>query len=366
MREFLSGLLVDLDERLMTLLDHLAARREPETEQCVVRAVEAAERARLRVEHSLALLDEGNVELTPVLMRRYARQMRTCRRIETRSLPIVSRFDEADRRLTRLCRRLCEEIGWSGPVPIVGAFAQEYYWADPELLVIGAPELEARCLLGLPDLLHELGHHVYAHRRGALADGLDQLLGAYLSRLDRPPPPDPDFAHDFARQWARWWDELWCDGFAAYVGGPAYGWQHVRLSASNPSHAFEPVLPATMEHPADDARLQLITATLRICDRGEDADDLDRVWAQFKDSSGESPDDPDRYDACYPRELLADLAEAIAASCRTLGLRAFADQAPATALAAIDDAWAEFRARPEHYASFEHKRLERLWKELAA
>src|SRR5207248_1346868 len=78
--------------------------------------------------------------------------------VEFYLLPFVERYSESDRRLTRLCHRLAQQVRWPLSPPLVVAFSNQYYWTLSGYPLVCAPAAEIHTLLRLPDLCHELGH----------------------------------------------------------------------------------------------------------------------------------------------------------------------------------------------------------------
>ena len=59
-----------------------------------------------------------------------------------------------------------------------------------------------------------------------------------------------------------WMVEFFCDLFAVYTLGPAYGWAHLHLSAKRGGDPFDVPMLSASSHPADDARMRVMLVAL--------------------------------------------------------------------------------------------------------
>ena len=79
--------------------------------------------------------------------------------IEQFAIPTLIRYNDTDHLASCLVAQLANEIGFPKELlPIATTASNQYYWAKPELGVIAMPIGDAAGLLGLPDLIHEMGH----------------------------------------------------------------------------------------------------------------------------------------------------------------------------------------------------------------
>jgi hypothetical protein len=373
MEKLLHGLLRDLERRCEVLRARLAAiPADDDVRDHALMAYQTVEQVRRDV---LALLGDpafGAPALLPNHLQRYRRLNEMARLVESYPLLFVERYAETDRRLTRLCRRLTEQIGWRLPQPLVGGFSSQYYWTMGAFGVICVPAAEESSLLGLPDLCHELGHIVLLHEERRFTDQFLGELTRYVAEEQRRVVADQRapqygvlYAHLFAQWRDQWLREFISDMIAVYLVGPAFGWQHIRLCAGGSRSAYRPALGEAEEHPADEARLRGVAAVLSRLGEEAASRQMGRLWDDYLRLSGERR--PADYERCYPDALIQSLAAQTIENCRMLGLRGFDQiQNPSEGdiMRLIADAWQRFLAEPGAYLEWERQRLERLWHDL--
>jgi hypothetical protein len=275
----------------------------------------------------------------------------------------LERFAAPDHLLTTLCATLASEIRWPLPPPLVSAYSTEYFWTLTGLNVVRAPAIEAAGALSLPDLCHELGHHLAWHFIDALAVGFSEALSAHLADAHRTVADKPWLQAQLLKLreiWTdRWLHEFVADIVATYLVGPPYGWQHVRLCAGQ-GLRLEDVdqLYGSTTHPADEARLRVVARSLRVLGYDEEGAELNDLWDKFTDASRwrRGPG----YLVCYPEDVLLPLIESTIAGCRTMGLRPALDAAPGSIQAFVADAWAHFRGDPHGYHAWEAEAMKTL------
>lgn len=374
MEAFLRGLLHDLEQRCAHLRERVAALpAHPEVREHALLAYRMAERVRRDVAQLLADPSLGAPALRRNHLHLYKRWHELATLIESYPLPFIQRYAGPDRWLTRLCRRLAEQVGWPLSLPLVAAFSSQYYWAMPDFNLICAPATEGRTLLGLPDLCHELGHLLLWHHQATLTGEFVHELAAYIEGEQRrvaaqQRPPEYRRLYDllFAQWYDAWLREFVADMIATYLVGPAFGWQHVRLCAGRGHSAYHPALGEAAEHPADEARLRGVLAALELLGAPAAAARIGALWREYVAVSGETA--PADYELCYPQLLLASLARHTVEGCQALGLRSFGvsrdPPAPDDLPALLGEAWERFLADPQSYADWEHERLQALWQGL--
>lgn len=369
---FLYGLLWDLERYCTTVRERLgAADGDQEVRDQALDAYQVVEGIRREVRLLLADPDLGTPDLQPNYHQLYRRWREGVALVESYPLLFVERYSASDRQMTRLCRRIAEQVRWPLAPPLVATFSTQYYWTVTAFNVVCAPATEGTTLLSLPDLLHELGHILLLHHEAALVGDFVQEIATYIAREQRRidtqqrPPHYRSLYDDLFAHWrSPWLREFVADMVATYLCGSAFGWQHVRLCASVSRAAYAPTLGEASDHPADEARLRGIVAVLqRVGDDAAQARVRD-VWERYRTMSGETQ--PSDYEVCYPQELINSLAERVVDGCRSLGLRGVNDTpaTPDALLALINEAWERFQADPEHYGDWEYARLRALWEDL--
>lgn len=372
MEQFLRGLLHDLLQRCVALRDRLTAiPADSDINGHHVMAYQFAERLRLRTEQLLE--DPSLVEpaLLPSHLRTLQGLERGTRLVEAYLLPFLERYGDHDRRLTRFCRRLAQQIKWPLAEPLVVAASTQYYWTLAVFGLICVSATEGSTLLGLPDLCHELGHILLEHQRATLLGTFEQEVRAHFRRelqrvnTNQRPPKYRQLYMLLLNQWADpWLIEFASDMIGAYLAGPAFGWQHIRLCSGRGQAAYHPAMGEEATHPADEARLRGSIAVLEEMGAADDGLRLAAVWTNYLSVTGETR--PPDYDSCYPESLLRSLALHVMAGCRALGLRGF-DQHTGAAdsiVALLQEAWERFLAEPETYSAWEQPALHTLWRDL--
>lgn len=374
METFLRALLQDLERRCVVLRDRLATiPADPDMRDHALGGYQVIERTRRDAVQLLADPALGTQALLSNHLQLYKRGNELATLVESYVLPFVERYNESDRRLTRLCRRLLAQVNWSLPLPLVASVSSQYYWTQPVFNLICVPAAEDTTLLGLPDLCHELAHILFLRHETTLIGDFLQRLATYIIRAQQhvdahQQPPEYKALYDhLCTQWSdAWVQEFVADMVATYLVGPAFGWQHIRLCAGRGQAAYYPSLGETAEHPADEARLRGVVAVLTYVKTEPMAVRVHDLWTRYIRISSETP--PQDYALCYPQELLTALAERVVDGCRALGLRSFAQERdpPGTRdiPALLVEAWEQFLATPQSYLTWEREQLAALWREL--
>lgn len=359
MRHTLRALVCDLEIRCKVLLESLPPSPAAEIRKRVDEIV--ARIGGLRFE-AQALLTESLEDPDLVAEHyqtylRYSRILFTCEHFD---LPVILRWGEDDRQITAMCWALLDQVGWMFPRPYVSAFSNDYYWALPPRSIIGVPANEHERLLGVGDLAHELGHLAVASRENVLVrDTLERVSDYVKAAAARSADPggSMDFFVEMSLSWREWIQEFLCDAFATYLTGPAYAFQHLRLCCMREllPGVFE--IPYGRDHPADDARMQVVLHVLRMLGLEQQAASIGERWQEMVDMVGATPSS--EYSHIYAEELLEVTARNVDTGCRELGLRAYdptisqACDVPRLA----NEAWRALLEQPESYAAWESKAM---------
>jgi hypothetical protein len=371
---FLRALLQDLERRCVVLRDRLAAiPADPDMRDHALGGYQVVERARRDTVQLLTDPALGAPALLSNHLQLYKRGNELATLVESYVLPFVERYNDNDRRLTRLCQQLLAQVHWPLPVPLVVSVSSQYYWTQPSFNLICVPAAEDSTLLGLPDLCHELAHLLFLHHEALLIGDFLQHLTVHITHAQQQHidagqhPEDQTLYNHLFTQWSdAWVQEFVADMVATYLVGPAFGWQHIRLCAGRGQAAYSPSLGETAEHPADEARLRGVVAVLTHMKAEPLAVRVQELWTRYVNISGETPT-PD-YAQCYPQELITVLAERVVDGCRALGLRSFTQEAdpPGTQdiPALLVEAWEQFLGNPQSYLNWERVQLETLWRGL--
>jgi hypothetical protein len=369
MESFIRALLADLERACTLICRRLAASDvAAEVSAHAVTAYREAERIRRAVAVLRADPSLGTPALLPAHLRQYRRWHASLSLIESYPLLFIERFDESDRRLTRLAAALAREIAWPLPAPLVAAMSIQYYWTEPNFNVICVPVTEGASLLNLPDMLHEMGHNLFAHHELDLAGSFVGEIATYITsekqrvQLQQRPPEYFQLYDRLFDQWREpWLREFVADMVATYIGGPPFGYQHIKLCAGIDRPAYHPSLGDGAEHPADEARLGGIVAVLETINCSDAAQEVATLWGRYVTSTAElrAPD----YDVCYPQHLISALAHHVVRGCQALGIRgldAVVSQ-PDDIITLIHDSWYRYRVNPDDHAAWEEARLAEMW-----
>lgn len=379
--QFLYGLLHDLLQRSGVLLNRLAAIPEDaDISHHLDMAKDFAETVRRETAALLTDPGLGHATLIADQLRALQNLEFDIRLVEERLLLFLERFGSHDRRLTRFCRRLMQQVNWplvdplSDPLfaeTLVVAASTEYYWTQLEFGLICVSPTEGSTLLGLPDLCHELGHILLTHHKHALTGDFEKRVFAHFyfegRRIEsnRLPSEDPELITLLVDQWSdSWLIEFVSDMVATFLAGPAFGWQHIRLCSGRGQEAYHPALGEVATHPADEARLRGVIAVLNEMGAPEEGSRLQALWDDYLRVTREAR--PAEYDRCYPERLLQVLAKEVIVGCRFLRLRGFDDHAGAadSVITLLQEAWKRFLTESETYGTWERPTLEALWLDL--
>jgi hypothetical protein len=94
----------------------------------------------------------------PARLRSLRRSVADLDLVETLGIAALERSNEDDLRLNDLLTRICREIRYPLPPPVVTTLSQAYFRVIPTLNLLCVPLSEGRFLLHLPDLFHEIAH----------------------------------------------------------------------------------------------------------------------------------------------------------------------------------------------------------------
>ena len=257
-------------------------------------------------------------------------------RLETVLVPALANVGQRDIALTKLLRRMHSEIAFPLLCPAVTRNSQELFWIDGEFQLLGVPFEEDHSPLQYPVFYHELGHLLFAESNDqAIAKFLEALLqiGAEVTRhfrnceiQDSRRRLSPVVVKRLAfwrMLWIEYWiEEMCCDAFAAAVCGPAYLWAFVHSSIVYGNNFYEmPSEAGASEHPADSARVEIISIVGRICGWGNQANQACEIWDQAKCELECS--ETAEFRQCYPNKLLSMLASKVVAATRSIGCSLF-------------------------------------------
>jgi hypothetical protein len=315
-----------------------------------------------------ALLLPGN---QPARFRALRRSVGELDLVETQGIAALERSHDDDLHLNQLLARICEEVKYPLARPVVTTLSQAYFRIIPELNLLCVPLSEARFLLHLPDLFHEIAHpllvppptlatvafqHAMAH---ALLAALDYLgTEARDQGRSRGPEQRSFVLSAWTQSWQSWAVELMCDLFAALTVGPAFGWAHLHLSAKRGRDPFEVPRLVPTSHPPDAARMEAVLRALALIGFQAEAGQVQDRWNRFLTVAGFRAEP--EYRRCFPPALLEKVCDAAlqgvtAGNCRIAG-----PKTSDTVFVLLNDAWREFWRAPDTYDAWELQAVESL------
>ncbi len=356
------GLLRDIDSGCRRCAAAIEKLVHPELEPHRRRAVETLSEIEAAVEEALEQQATSAVDLA--LLGALGGELDIFRRAH---LPFFAHYGSDERYLTLLARHLADEAGFTIHRPILGTFSSAGYWTNPSLSTICLPSGDHAQVLALPDLVHELAHLLLHETEAGLRQRLlSDSIGPYANGLG-PVDGDAEFASRLYYKYWDWATELIADATAAFVCGPSYGWQHIRLCAQSSGEAGQAWLPAAppgpaqsaerFTHPADSARMSVIATVLSETGQQAGADRLQDEWAALTAHAGAAPA---TYTVSYPASVLHDVATMTLEWCRAKELVAFADAEDDAIVRHVDRAWTQQLANPVIFAQSEAKRVSEL------
>lgn len=373
MDRFLRSLLNDLVRRAAALEERVEAidtDENLELRELALLAYQYLERVRRNADQLARDPTLGNPQLVKNQIQLYKRWSEILSLVEWYPVPFIERYNERDRKLTALCRRLAGEVRWPLPLPVVAGFSTQYFWTKPEFNLIAVPADEGSNLLTLPDLCHELGHILLLYYREALVgDFLEDLAGYFQKERQKIDTQQRSPAHkQLIEDLFALWNDVWIwefasDMVAVYLVGAPYGWQHLRLYASLGASAYFPSLGDFAEHPADEARMRGILSVLRQVGSEQWENEVRLLWEQYLSILGE--DEPQDYALCYPPHLIERLAANVVTGCEGVGLNKFTDREDSSQgiVSLIDEGWKLFLQNPQVYNAWQRKALAAVFKD---
>jgi hypothetical protein len=252
------------------------------------------------------------------------------------------------------------------PAPVVSCTSQDYFNINTGLRLVQMPLTDGRHLLHLPDLIHEIAHILLAElhnpRAAPFKRALQEVKALVYAHYDqrqadlalgRSPLGLVARVPVWCQSWLKAWTvELFCDLFAVYAIGPAYGWAHLHLCLRLPSDAYNCPSFTETSHPANAARTAAIVDGLRLAGFVADAEELATAWQRLLVITGEKPEAD--YVECYPSELIHQAVEYSFKGFREIGCQVMPRTGMGKSQVLLNEAWRRFRADPGKYPAWEN------------
>ncbi len=283
--------------------------------------------------------------------------------LECFGLPIVTHYQQQfDGHLTSIMKQLCSEVGCPVDPPHVCAIStgtsghgRDYYWYHGYFDTIFVPAVEKFSLLNLPDLLHELGHHILKTYRGSFLEPFFEWIAEYREKLDKvillKDIRDLDriakSKQVFSEFWPESWsDELVCDLIAVYCVGQAYAWTNLKICQSG--FPGKSIYSYSDSHPPDAYRMDVIFAMLRHL--GISEENIRETWSEYAIIFRRNKSF--LYEHFFPSELTERISRHVCEICNDIGLSLCTENLSKdnTSISKFNRAWGVFleELKPNH------------------
>jgi hypothetical protein len=307
-------------------------------------------------------------------LREFKRAVADLDYIETSAIAALTHAQNDDHHANRLLFKICQEIRYPAITPTVTTLSTDYFYIDPKFNLMFIPPAEGSFLLHLPDLYHELAHPLLTPRDHPV---LDRLRARYLEctalihdhfaqerakeALRRGPRGFKDRIDLWEVLWSKYWlTEFFCDLYAVYALGPAFGWSHLHLFMKKGGDAFAVSDGLrNVSHPADDARMRAIVEALRRSGFDKESDEISARWAQALHVTADTPS-PD-YTHCYPDSLISFIVEQAGHGVAEMDCRLARPDASDPVHLLLNQAWGVFWRNPAGYQRWESRAVDELF-----
>jgi len=311
--------------------------------------------------------------LASIRIRIFRRALEELAQLECTGIAALSRPGEDDVLMNRLVFQIHKEINYPLNPPAVCCLSQQYYVIDSSIGLLSVPLAEPDFLLHLPDLYHELAHPMIVAPNNPKVEGFQKEFSKFLAvisawfqkekasvRRSTGPKEYFHFALEvLERLWSLYWSrEVFCDLFATYTLGAAYGWSHLHLTACTNANPFNTQTTQLSKHPPDQARLEVILCALDLLGRTKEKQDISSRWNELFERIG-AKQDSDYRKAC-PKELLEQAAVHAFEGIKAIGCRLADSKASGDVHNLLNSAWEVFWSDPSKYSKWEQEQIKEL------
>jgi len=308
----------------------------------------------------------------PERLRRFRRAVKDLSLLETTCVTALERHGENDELLSQMIAQITREIAYPLLPPMVTSLSQDYFHIYPYFNLLFVPLTEGDFLLHLPDLYHELGHPLVTERHDPsvrpfqmrlleMLDAISDYLTKERQKENRGRGGPKQFTSYFQvweKSWLDWAVEFFCDLYAVYTIGPAFGWSHLHLYMKRGDKPYHVPLFGSSSHPADHARMQTILYGLKLADFGEQAEKIESQWNTLLNMSGATPEP--EFQRCFPDEVLELFAQKVYEATLDLNCQIVTPQTNHPVYSLLNEAWDVFWAQPSGYIEWERIARQRL------
>lgn len=324
---------------------------------------------------ALDALEQGTEKISS-LMRVYQTMAKRISDVERFGVFSLKNQSQEDADLNRILNRICGEISYPLVPPTVSHTSQRYFEILPVFNLMRVPLIEGRYLTQLPDLYHELCHpllslsgHTNPKLEGVfetfrrLKNKRAKVLNRAILDADRRRGAQESIYRNAL--WRKCWIETWCeeffcDAFAAFCAGPAYGWTNYHLCIRTDAEIFHVPTAVPRDHPADHARMLVILAVLRDMGHAPDAEAMEKAWLEYAKSKGLAK--PNSFDLCFPTEFLDEIASSVKTALEKCGLKGHTADCSGSVASLLQDAWHMFWNQNTDYEEWEKTARRQLQK----
>jgi hypothetical protein len=155
---FLRGLLIDLLNRCDALKRLL--RREDyleDVKEYIDGISEQLERITIEAQQILKDPAFGAAQLLQNHLQDCNRLVERLHFIESYPIPFVTRYNETDQKITKLCNLLIKEVNYPLPPPLIACFSNQYYWTKPDFNLICSSTLVSCPINSFTTFCHSCG-----------------------------------------------------------------------------------------------------------------------------------------------------------------------------------------------------------------
>lgn len=311
-------------------------------------------------------------ELVKERIRIFRRTLEELSQLEASAIAALSRVHDDDIFLNKLVFQIHTEINYPLSPPTVTCLSRDYFSIRPSLNLLEVPLAESDFLLHLPDLYHEIAHPLIVSPNNPKVEPFQQEFGKFLLCVERyfeaertanlrATGPIEYFSQVLdllERFWITWATELFCDLFAVYTLGPAYGWAHFHLTATHEGDPYDVGIARFMSHPPDQARMEVMLIALELLGFKQDVKEIREKWETLVKSTG-AAQLPIYRRAC-PRDLLEQAVVYAMEGTKRIGCRIVTNKTSGFVHDLLNNAWKQFWTAPNTYHTWERETMNTL------
>lgn len=229
----------------------------------------------------------------------------------------------------KLIHKICNEIHFPFTPPSIACISMDYYFYYKDLDVIFVPLGEAKTIIHIPNLIHELGHYlltniekfaslkIISESKNKIVKEITNIYTNVIQEKKRLKTPSDllKLIKGYHYKWKNYWiNEIFSDIFSVCTIGPAYVYSFFHLVTKELFDYYEP----KKYHPPDFTRLSLLITTLKKLGYVKDSDFLSEKIEHVLGVLTYSPD-PSYYFS-YTDELLNIIPNLFIATLKNVGI----------------------------------------------